>query len=257
MNNKLDIQSLQDVRNVTIDRVGVKNVKYPIVVEDRTNKIQHTIADLDIFVELPHNQRGTHMSRFIEVLNRYHEETLVDNLPTFLTEIKNELSADVAYVSIKFPYFISKIAPVSKISSLMSYNCDFTASLSDIFNLSLGIEIPITTLCPCSKEISDYGAHNQRSIVRVTFAYKEFVWLEEIIEIVESCASSQIYSLLKRVDEKYVTEQAYNNPMFVEDIVREIYLKLQSDNRITTFTVESENFESIHNHNAYAFVTSK
>jgi len=139
----------------------------------------------------------------------------------------------------------------------MSYNCDFTASLSDKFCLSLGIEIPITTLCPCSKEISDYGAHNQRSIVRITVVYKEFIWLEEIIEIVESCASSQIYSLLKRVDEKYVTEQAYNNPMFVEDIVREIYLKLQSDPRITSFTVESENFESIHNHNAYAFVTSK
>jgi len=254
MKNKIDIQSLEDNRNITIDKVGVKNVKYPIVVEDRQNGVQNTIAVLDIFVELPHNHRGTHMSRFIEVLNRFHRETFINNLPKFLKELKSALNADASYTLIRFPYFIKKTAPVSKIESLLAYDCFFEASLREDFQLQIGVQVPVTTLCPCSKEISDYGAHSQRSLVTVKVSFAEFVWLEELIEWVENSASSEIYALLKRVDEKFVTEKAYDNPTFVEDVVREVTLKLQKDERITAFQVESENFESIHNHNAYACV---
>ncbi|MCD4796276.1 MAG: GTP cyclohydrolase FolE2 [Candidatus Cloacimonetes bacterium] len=254
MKDKIDIQSQEDKRKITIDKVGVKKVRYPIIVEDRINGIQNTVADMDIFVELPHHHRGTHMSRFIEVLNRFHKENFIKKLPEFLEEVRNALNADASYVQIRFPYFINKIAPISGIKALLSYNCFFEASLKKDFKLIIGVEVPVTTLCPCSKEISDYGAHSQRSLVVVKLSFDEFVWLEEIIEIVESSASSGVYSLLKRVDEKYVTEKAYDNPVFVEDIVREITLKLESDNRIKWFKVESENLESIHNHNAYACV---
>lgn len=251
---KIDVQNQPDNRKIKIDKVGVKNIHYPILVEDRTNKYQHTNALIDIFVELPHQYRGTHMSRFLEILNSYHQESLIDNLEPFLNDIKTRLKADTAYVNISFPYFINKTAPVSKIKSLLDYNCEFTAKLNDKFEFTIGVTVPVTTLCPCSKEISKYGAHNQRSHVNVKVKYSDFIWLEEIIEYVESSASCEIYSLLKRVDEKYVTEKAYEHPVFVEDIVRDITLKLKKDKRITWFSIESENFESIHNHSAYAFV---
>ncbi|MFC1887594.1 GTP cyclohydrolase FolE2 [Candidatus Cloacimonadota bacterium] len=252
MENKKDIQSLKDKRNITIDKVGVKNIRYPIIVDDRMNGTQNTVADLDICVELPHDHRGTHMSRFIEVLNHFHKESLIKNLETFLQELKRALNADTAYTTIKFPYFVKKTAPVSKIESLLSYNCFFEASLKDHYELVIGVEVPVTSLCPCSKEISEFGAHNQRSLVVIKAKLSKFVWLEELIELAESSASCEIYPLLKRVDEKYVTEQAYQNPVFVEDIVRELTLKLNNDERISYFEIESENFESIHNHNAYA-----
>ncbi|MCF7858052.1 MAG: GTP cyclohydrolase FolE2 [Candidatus Cloacimonetes bacterium] len=254
MKGKIDIQNLKDTRKVTINKVGVKNVQYPIIVEDRKNKFQNTVADLDIYVELPHHHRGTHMSRFLEVLNHFHKENLIGNLPEFLAEIKKALNADYSYVNIRFPYFINKIAPISKTKSLLSYNCFFKASLGYEFKMKLGVEVPVTTLCPCSKEISENGAHSQRSVVSIELSYHDFIWLEEIIETIEKCASCEIYSLLKRVDEKYVTEKAYNNPRFVEDIVREVTLEFQKDDRIDWFKVQSENFESIHNHNAYACV---
>lgn len=257
MKGKVDIQSLKDHRKITIDKVGVKNVRYPILVEDRENGSQNTVADLDIYVELLHQHRGTHMSRFLEVLNHFHKENFIENLPEFLTKIKSELNADAAYVNIAFPYFIKKNAPVSKTSSLMSYNCFFEASYKDKYKLNIGVQVPVTTLCPCSKEISDNGAHSQRSLVQVKLEYTGFIWLEEIIEVVESSASCELYSLLKRVDEKYVTEKAYDNPRFAEDIVREITTKLQKDDRISWFKVESENMESIHNHSAYACVEMK
>jgi GTP cyclohydrolase IB len=256
MKNKIDIQSTEDNRKVKINKVGVKNVRYPIIVDDRENKNQHTIGDLDIFVELPHHHRGTHMSRFLEVLNRFHEDNLISKLPEFLTEIKQTLNAEAAYTVIRFPYFIRKHAPVSGIASLQSYICVFEASMKEEFEISIGVKVPITTLCPCSKEISDDGAHSQRSEVTVKIKFNEFVWLEELIDIVESCGSCEIYPLLKRIDEKYVTEKAYENPSFVEDIVRDITLKLQNDKRITHYIVESENYESIHSHNAYACVKS-
>ncbi len=256
MKNTIDIQNLNDNRKVTIDKVGVKGVKYPIIVEDRTNETQHTIADLDIFVELPHHHRGTHMSRFIEILNEYHQRNVISEIENFVLETKKRLDADSAFVNIAFPYFINKTAPVSAIKSLMSYDCFFIASHQDEFEMQIGVKVPITTVCPCSKEISEYGAHNQRSIVTVTIKYSEYVWLEELIEIVESAASCEVYSLLKRSDEKYVTEKGYDNPKFVEDIVRDVVVELRKDSRITEYSVESENFESIHNHSAYASVTS-
>ena len=252
---KADIQGQEDYRNVSIDKVGVKNIKYPIIVEDRNNKIQNTIAEIDIFVELPHHHRGTHMSRFLEVLNSYHKETLIDNLEPFLQEVKNQLHSETAYVQIRFPYFIQKIAPVSKISSLLDYECVFEAFYSDHFEMKLGVTVPVTTLCPCSKEISKYGAHNQRSHVTVKVVYNSFIWLEELVDYVEKTASCEIYPLLKRPDEKFVTEKAYENPVFVEDIVRDLTVILQNDSRVDWFSVESENMESIHNHNAYALVT--
>lgn len=255
MKNKRDLQSMPDNRNITIDKVGVKNIRYPIIVEDRANKIQNTVADLDIYVELPHDHRGTHMSRFIEVLNHFHQDNLIPRLPEFLGEIKTALKADAAYTMIRFPYFIRKIAPVSRISSLLAYNCLFEASMKDAYQLSIGVEIPVTTLCPCSREISERGAHNQRSLVNIKVSFREFIWLEELIEYAESSASADIYPLLKREDEKFITEKAYDNPVFVEDLVRDITIKLQNDHRITAFQVKSENFESIHNHNAFASVT--
>lgn len=254
MKGKIDIQSQEDERNVTIDKVGVKNVRYPVIVEDRQHGTQNTVADLDMFVELPHDHRGTHMSRFLEVLNRYHQENFIHSLPQFLQDLKQALQADAAYLKMDFPYFIKKKAPVSGTESLLSYNCMFEASFKETYDLTIGVEVPVTTLCPCSKEISDYGAHSQRSNVIVKLSYTSFIWLEELIEIIESCASCEIYPLLKRVDEKFVTEKAYNNPFFVEDVVREITLKLQQDERVVQFMVESENLESIHKHNAYACV---
>jgi len=256
MKDKIDIQSLEDTRKIMINKVGVKNVKYPIIVDDRENKQQTTVADLDIYVELPHNYRGTHMSRFLEVLNNFHKDNFIQRLPEFLAEVKKALDAESAYTNIRFPYFIKKFAPVSKTSSLLSYDCYFQASLNEEFKMQIGVEVPITTLCPCSKEISENGAHSQRSMVNVAISYHDFIWLEEVIELVESCASCEIYPLLKRVDEKYVTEKAYDNPRFVEDIVREVTLKIQKDKRINWFKVQSENYESIHNHNAYACVES-
>ncbi len=250
-----DTQNQIDSRQIVIDKVGVKGLRYPIVVEDRANTTQHTVADLDIYVELPHHIRGTHMSRFVEILHHYHQEALIGSLESFLGELKQSLKAKAAYVDISFPYFITKKAPVSGIASILSYDCVFSASLKDKFDLLIGVIVPVTSLCPCSKEISEAGAHNQRSKITIKARYSKFVWLEELIEIAESSASCEIYSLLKRVDEKYVTEKAYNKPRFVEDIVREVTLKLDQDERITGFFVESENAESIHLHNAYAMIS--
>lgn len=250
-----DIQNQTDKRKITIDKVGVKGVRYPIVVEDKSKGIQHSVADLNIFVELPHTRRGTHMSRFIEILNHYHTEAFIGKLDAFLLELKTTLKAEAAYVDIRFPYFISKKAPVSRISSLLGYDCFFNASYTDSYKLWIGVAVPVTTLCPCSKEISDFGAHNQRSLISIKVSYTGFVWLEELIRLAEAHASCEIYPLLKRPDEKFVTEKAYQNPKFVEDIVREITLELQKDERITGFEVESENYESIHNHSAYALIS--
>ena len=254
MDVKKDIQNEKDNREIPIDKVGVKHIKYPIIVEDKKNKFQHTIADIDIFVELPKEHRGTHMSRFLEVLNSYHKETLIDNLEPMLQKVKNRLNSQKSYITIRFPYFIEKVAPVSKISSLLNYDCVFEASLDTEFEFYFGVIVPVCALCPCSKEISDYGAHNQRSYVSLRLKYTSFIWLEEIIEIIERSASCELFPLLKRQDEKYVTEHAFNHPVFVEDIVRNVTEKLKNDPRITWFCVESENIESIHNHSAYAKV---
>lgn len=249
-----DLQSRPDARRIMIDKVGVKGIRYPIVVEDRQNKLQQTVGKLNIYVELHHSQRGTHMSRFLEVLNRYHQESIIGQLDKLLLELKSLLKAEASYIEIFFPYFMKKLAPVSHSASLMDYECFFCASYEDEYKLWIGAIVPVTTVCPCSKEISSQGAHNQRSFVTIKVRYNGFVWLEELIGMAESAASSPVYPLLKRQDEKFVTEHAYDNPKFVEDIVREITQKLEADPRILEFYIESENQESIHNHNAYAMV---
>ncbi|MBN2017208.1 MAG: GTP cyclohydrolase I FolE2 [Candidatus Cloacimonetes bacterium] len=250
-----DVQGQKDSRQIPINKVGVKGIKYPVVLQDRRNNEQNSVADINMYVELPHNFRGTHMSRFIEILHHYHRETIIDNLEELLEEMKLKLDADVAYIEIEFPYFIKKSAPVTKEESLSSYQCGFKANLRDTFHMEMYAIVPVLSLCPCSKEISTNSAHNQRAYVTVNIVYNKFIWLEEIIEIAENAASCQVYSLLKRPDEKYVTEKSYNNPKFVEDIAREIAVSLKNDRRIVRFSVEAESMESIHNHNAYAMIT--
>jgi GTP cyclohydrolase I len=249
-----DVQSQPDLRNIPIDRVGVKNLRYPITVLDRANKVQRTVGSINMFVNLPHRFRGTHMSRFVEILNEYHQTLHVDIIGEILKKMKTKLHAEEAHMEVTFPYFIEKAAPVSKTKSLMEYGCTFSGTLTDREDFILGVEVPVTTLCPCSKEISEKGAHNQRSWVRIRIRYTGFIWIEELIETAESAASCPIYALLKRSDEKAVTERAYNNPRFVEDVVREVAVRLNADPRIAWYRVESENLESIHNHNAYAAV---
>jgi len=250
----IDIQNQPDNRNVPIDRVGVKNLVYPVTVRDRVRKLQHTVGSIDMYVSLPHNFRGTHMSRFIEILNKYHKNLHIDTVEQILHTMKKKLNAEESHMAVRFPYFIEKKAPVSKALSLMEYNCSYTGTLRRKKDFVVGVQVPVTTLCPCSKEISERGAHNQRSVVSIQIRSKKMVWIEELIEYAEESASSPVYSLLKRVDEKAVTEQAFDNPMFVEDVVRELAVRLEQDKRIFWYKVESENFESIHNHNAYASI---
>lgn len=252
-----DMQKSGDTRNIPIDKVGVKDISYPIVVMDKKKKFQHTIARINMYVDLPHHFKGTHMSRFVEILNSYREEIALDKLEVMLAEMKKKLGATTAHLEMEFPYFIEKKAPVSKAKSLMEYTCSFAATLAEEFDFVLGITVPVTSLCPCSKELSAYGAHNQRSMISIKVKYRNFIWIEELVALVESCGSSPVYSLLKRVDEQYVTERAYENPKFVEDIVREVTEKLFAESDITWFSVEAENFESIHKHSAYAFIERK
>ncbi len=249
-----DMQKRPDTRNIPIAKVGVKDITYPIVVMDKNHSLQHTVARINMYVDLPHHFKGTHMSRFVEILNKYREQIALDKLETILGEMKAKLGSDTAHLEIQFPYFIDKAAPVSGAKSLMEYTCEFSASLTDELDFVLGIKVPLTSLCPCSRELSRFGAHNQRSIMTVRVRYRDFIWIEDLVELIEQCGSSPLYSLLKRADEKYVTEQAYENPRFVEDMVREAYSRLAAQPNISWFSVEAENFESIHNHSAYAAV---
>lgn len=249
-----DMQKSPDHRKIPIAKVGVKDITYPVVVMDKNRAIQHTIARVNMYVDLPHHFKGTHMSRFVEILNRHREQIALDKLETILEEMKSRLDSSSAHLEIQFPYFIDKQAPVSGARSLMEYSCEFNASMTDKLDFVLGVKVPLTSLCPCSKELSRYGAHNQRSVMTVRVRYRDFIWIEDLVELIEKCGSSQLYSLLKRSDEKYVTEQAYENPRFVEDMVREAYSRLAEIENITWFSIETENFESIHNHSAYAAV---
>ncbi len=306
-----DVQNSKDGRGIAIDKVGIKNLHYPISVLDKAKSFQHTVADINMYVDLPHYFKGTHMSRFLEVLNEYRGEISIVNFPDILRKIKKVLNAGSASVEIEFPYFIEKTAPVSGKKSLMEYICYYNGTIKDgkaaapkqekaeingikrsvaikrseikvsaikgsEFNsdpfiadkkestyapctddesvIIIGVKVPINTLCPCSKEISKYGAHNQRGIVSVSIEFDKLIWFEDIIADVESCASSPIYSLLKREDERFLTEHAYENPMFVEDVARCVAGILKKNKNIKWFRVEAENFESIHNHNAYAMI---
>jgi GTP cyclohydrolase IB len=259
----IDVQKQQDQRGIPIEYVGVTGVRYPIVVLDRTKDQQQTIADIAISVELPHEFRGTHMSRFIEVLEHHRGVVTMHTIPAILAEVKARLEAERARIEISFPYFIERAAPVSGAKAFMDYQCSFTAEMDRSANdFILGIRVPVSTLCPCSKSISDYGAHNQRGYVDIKVrsivgqdGMPELMWLEELVEIAESSASSPVLPLVKRVDERYLTMQAYDKPAFVEDIVRDVAAKLRNDVRVAWFSVRCENHESIHNHNVFAQVS--
>ena len=250
-----DVQNSADTRHLAIDRVGIKAIRHPMKIRERAGGVQHTVAMFNMYVGLPHHFKGTHMSRFVEILNAHERELSVATFQVMLREMVKKLEAESGHVEMTFPYFISKKAPVSGVESLMDYEVTFTGEiLQDKQMFSMKVLVPVTSLCPCSKKISDYGAHNQRSHVTVTARVNDFVWVEEIIELVEKQASCELYGLLKRPDEKYVTERAYDNPKFVEDMVRDVAALLVADARIEAFVVESENFESIHNHSAYAMI---
>ena len=249
-----DIQNHKDDRNIDIDQVGVKGIRYPITVLDKNMGEQQTVAEINMYVNLPRYYKGTHMSRFVEILNEHSRRISLQNFSEILDEMKKRLNAESAHMEISFPYFINKAAPISGSEGLMEYRCTFKGALNKGSDVITMIQVPISTLCPCSKEISEFGAHNQRGEVRLQVRFKKFIWIEDLIRLVEESASSDVYSVLKREDEKYVTEMAYSNPKFVEDIVRDIAQKLNNDPNITWFSVESENFESIHNHSAYAYI---
>ena len=247
-----DVQKEPPPRKIPIDKVGVEDVTYPIRVMDRENSFQNTVARIKMSVDLPHNFRGTHMSRFIEVLNKHLHNITLYNLENILEDIRKELDAETSHIEIEFPYFIRKKAPISGMESFMNYRCKFIASKDDKFDFILEVNVPVHTLCPCSKEISERGAHNQRALVSVQVRMKKLVWIEEIVEMVEGSASAPLYALLKREDERYITEHAYDNPRFVEDVVREVAVNLDRDDRIIWYFINVKSFESIHNHNAFA-----
>jgi GTP cyclohydrolase I len=250
-----DVQNTPDVRHLAIDKVGIKSIRHPIKVKDKSGGVQHTVAMFNMYVHLPHNFKGTHMSRFVEILNMNEREISVENFESILREMVKRLEANSGHIEMTFPYFINKAAPVSGVTSLLDYEVTFIGEIRDgDYRITVKVLVPVTSLCPCSKKISDYGAHNQRSHVTITARINDFIWVEDLIRIVEEQASSELYGLLKRPDEKYVTERAYDNPKFVEDMVRDVAAQLNNEDRIDAYIVESENFESIHNHSAYALI---
>jgi GTP cyclohydrolase I len=253
-----DIQNQRDYRNITIDKVGIKNLRYPITVLDRKNGCQDTVATINMYVDLPHKYKGTHMSRFVEILNVLRPEVSLKKISDALEQMKKHLNAASSHIEVSFPYFIEKKAPVSKSPGLMDYTCRLTGSSGPDGKIDFVSEVivPVSSVCPCSKEISEAGAHNQRGEVRLSIRFKKFIWIEDMIELVEKSGSSEVYSVLKRVDEKYITEYGFGNPKFVEDIVRDIAIKLKENENVTWFSVSAENFESIHNHSAYAHIAS-
>ena len=250
-----DVQNSEDTRQIAINKVGIKDIRHPVRVKDRSDGEQHTIANFNMYVNLPHNFKGTHMSRFVEILNNHEREISVESFKEMMAEMAERLEAESGHIEMSFPYFVNKTAPESGVQSLMDYDVTFLGEINKgAHQLNIKVVVPVTSLCPCSKKISDYGAHNQRSHVTITAKIKDFVWVEEIIELVEQEASCELFGLLKRPDEKHVTERAYDNPKFVEDMVRDVAARLNADDRISAYIVESENFESIHNHSAYALI---
>lgn len=256
MSDLVDTQNEKDHRNLAIDRVGVKQVRYPLAIKDRDGKPQHTVATLSLAVDLPKEYKGTHMSRFVEELNTAHSPLEVSTIVSLPEGLLERLPAQCAHIDLKFPFFRSKPAPVTKKEALLDYEVRFEVETTrdKETDLTVTVYVPVTTLCPCSKAISAYGAHNQRGTVTLAVKMKSPIWIEDLIELVETSASAELYSLLKREDEKFVTEQAYDNPVFVEDLVRNVAIKAKEHPEITWFKVEAENYESIHNHNAYAVI---
>ena len=250
-----DVQNLADLRRIAINRVGIKGIRHPVKVRDKSIGVQHTIATFNMYVHLPHNFKGTHMSRFVEILNRHEREISVESYESILREMVERLEAESGYIEMNFPYFVNKTAPVSGVQSLLDYDVTLIGELIDgRASVTMKVLVPVTSLCPCSKKISERGAHNQRSHVTITLRTNTFVWIEDVVRIAEEQASCELYGLLKRPDEKHVTERAYDNPKFVEDMVRDVAAVLNADERVDAYIVESENFESIHNHSAYALI---
>ncbi|HYL70825.1 MAG TPA: GTP cyclohydrolase FolE2 [Candidatus Dormibacteraeota bacterium] len=249
-----DVQARADTRALPINRVGIKDIKHPVRVKDRSAGEQHTIATFNMYVSLPHNFKGTHMSRFVEILHG-EREISVESFRGMLRNMTERLEADTGHIEMSFPFFVMKRAPVSGVESLMDYQATLIGDYQHgASRLKVRVAVPVTSLCPCSKKISERGAHNQRSAVTITVRLSSHMWIEELIEIAESEASCELYGILKRPDEKYVTERAYDNPKFVEDLVRDVATRLNRDERVAAYVVESENFESIHNHSAYALI---
>lgn len=250
-----DVQGSADTRRLAIDKVGIKDIRHPVRVRDRGGVEQHTVATFNMYVYLPHNFKGTHMSRFVQILNSRERELSVESFKEMLVEMSSRLESQAGHIEMRFPFFVNKRAPVTGVESLLDYEVTFIGEIrGGQATLDIKVVVPVTSLCPCSKEISAYGAHNQRSHVTVQVRARGFIWIEDLIELVEREASSELYGLLKRPDEKYVTERAYDNPKFVEDMVRDVATRLNRDERIGAYIVESENFESIHNHSAYALI---
>lgn len=253
-----DVQNERDYRNIAINKVGIKGLRHPVTVLDRNNGQQNTVASINMYVDLPHECKGTHMSRFVELLHLFRPKLSLKTFSDILNQMKAHLNAESAHIEVTFPFFIEKLAPVTMSPGLMDYTCRFIGSVNSKSKVDLVSEVvvPISSVCPCSREISDYGAHNQRGKVYLGTRFKKFIWIEDMISLVEKNASCDVYSVLKRSDEKFVTEKGFCNPKFVEDIVRDIALELKADKNITWFAVGVENYESIHNHNAYAYITS-
>jgi GTP cyclohydrolase IB len=250
-----DVQSSADTRRIAIDKVGIKSIRHPVRIKDRDGTEQHTVATFSMYVFLPHNFKGTHMSRFVEILNGHEREIGVATFKEMLTEMAERLESEAGHIEMRFPFFVNKNAPVTGVASLLDYDVTLIGEVRHGRpQLSVRVVVPVTSLCPCSKKIADYGAHNQRSHVTVEVRTRGFLWIEEVIDLVEAEASCELYGLLKRPDEKHVTERAYDNPKFVEDTVRDIARRLNADERVAAYVVESENFESIHNHSAYAMI---
>lgn len=250
-----DKQSEPDHRELRIDKVGVRGLRFPVQVRDKARVVQNTVATIGLFVDLPKEFKGTHMSRFIEVLNAHGNIIHVENIADILYAMQEKFRASTSHLEMEFPYFLVKRSPVSGLESVMDYVARFDAAACEKeIDFVLTVKVMVTTLCPCSKAIAAYGAHNQRGQVTVQIRSRKAVWIEDVIQIVESSASSELYALLKRQDEKAVTERAYQNPVFVEDLVRTVALKLNAHPDVTWYKVEAENHESIHNHNAYACI---
>ena len=250
-----DVQGAADTRRLAIDKVGIKAIRHPVRVADRDGGVQHTIAMFNMTVGLPHNFKGTHMSRFVEILNTNEREISVESFEGMLRNMVKRLDAEFGRIEMTFPYFVNKAAPVSGVMSLMDYDVTFTGEVTQQgYSFTMKVVVPVTSLCPCSKKIAEYGAHNQRSHVTITARTNAHIWIEDLVRVAEEQASCELYGLLKRPDEKFVTERAYDNPKFVEDLVRDVATVLNADSRIDAYVVESENFESIHNHSAYALI---
>lgn len=250
-----DVQNTPDHRCLAIDKVGIRAIRHPVSIRERSGNAQHTVASFSLYVHLPQHFKGTHMSRFVELLHAQGGAISVENFAALLQSMVLRLEAESGHIEMSFPYFVNKSAPVSGVQSLMDYEVTLIGDIRDgRCEVTLKVLVPVTSLCPCSKKISSYGAHNQRSHVTITAQLREFVWIEDLIDLVEEQASSQLYGLLKRPDEKFVTEYAYDHPKFVEDMVRDVAAEVAADPRLGRFQVECENFESIHNHSAYAVI---